>query len=51
MIFFFFFASRGAGMAQLVKHLTLAQVMISGFMSSGPTSGSVPDELEPELTS
>ena len=28
-------------MAQSVKHLTSAQVMISQFMSSSPTSGSV----------
>ena len=27
--------------AQLVKHLTLVQVMISQFISSSPTSGSV----------
>ena len=29
-------------MGQFVKHLTLAQVMISGFMGLSPTSGSVP---------
>ena len=28
-------------MAQLVKHPTSVQVMISGFMGSSPTSGSV----------
>ena len=32
---------RGAWVAQSVKHLTLAQVTILQFMSSGPTSGSV----------
>ena len=30
----------GTWVAQLVKHLTLAQVMISWFMSSSPVSGS-----------
>ena len=36
-------------MAQSVERLTLAQVMISGFMSSGPMSGSVltAQSLEP----
>ena len=36
-------------MAQLVKHLTLAQVMISWFVSSSPTLGSVwtAQSLEP----
>ena len=40
-------------MAQLVKHLTLAQVMISPFVSSSPVSGSVltPQSLEPALDS
>ena len=32
---------RGAWVVQSVKHLTLAQVMISQFMSSSPTLGSV----------
>ena len=32
---------RGAWVAQLVGHLTLAQVMISRFVSSSPTSGFV----------
>ena len=38
-----------AWMAQLVKHLTSAQVIISRFMSSSPTSGSVltAQSLEP----
>ena len=31
----------GAWVAQLVKRLTLAQVMISWFVSSSPASGSV----------
>ena len=34
-------ALRGAAVAQLVKHSTLAQVMSLGFMSSSPTLGSV----------
>ena len=36
-------------MAQSVKHLTLAQVMISQFVSSSPASGSVltAQNLEP----
>ena len=36
-------------MAQLVEHLTSAQVMISWFVSSSPTSGSVltAQSLEP----
>ena len=33
--------SRGACVAQLVKHLIYAWVMISRFMSSSPVSGSV----------
>ena len=33
--------SRGAWVAQLVKHLTLAQVMISQLVSSSPALGSV----------
>ena len=35
--------------AQLVKHLTLSQVMISQLVSSGPALGSVltPQNLEP----
>ena len=36
-----FTIERGAWVAQLVKPPTLAQVMISRFMSSSPTSGSV----------
>ena len=32
-------AVRGAWVAQLVKHLTLAQVTISWFMSLNPMSG------------
>ena len=40
-------------MAQLVKHLTLAQVMISQFMASIPVLGSVltAGSLEPTLDS
>ena len=40
-------------MAQLVKHTTLAQVMISWFMSSNPVLGSVltAQSLEPALDS
>ena len=40
-------------MAQSVKHPTLAQVMISRFVSSSPVSGSVPtaQSLEPALDS
>ena len=40
---------RGAKVAQSVKHLTLAQVMISQFVSSRPASGSVltAQSLEP----
>ena len=40
---------RGAWGAQLVKRVTSAQVMISPFMSSSPTSGSVltAQSLEP----
>ena len=39
----------GAWMAQSVKHLTSAQVMISRFVGSSPTSGSVltAQSLEP----
>ena len=39
----------GAWVAQLVEHLTLAQVVISRFMSSSPTLGSVltAQSLEP----
>ena len=33
--------SQGTWVAQWVGHLTLAQVMISLFVSSSPTSGSV----------
>ena len=33
--------TRGAWVAQLVKRLTLVQVMISPFVSSSPASGSV----------
>ena len=45
--------SRGVWVAQLVKHLTSAQVMISQFMGSSPTSGSVltAQSLEPALDS
>ena len=40
---------RGAWVAPLVKHLTLAQVVISQFMGSSPASGSVltAQSLEP----
>ena len=40
-------------MAQLVGHLTLAQVMISWFVSSSPALGSVltVESLEPTLDS
>ena len=50
---------RGAGVARLVKHLTSAQVMISGSMSSSLASGSVltaqslepaSDSVSPSLT-
>ena len=43
----------GTWVAQLVKRLTLAQVMISWFMSSSPASGSVltAHSLEPALDS
>ena len=39
----------GAWVAQSVEHLTSAQVMVSRFMGSSPTSGSVPTawSLEP----
>ena len=45
--------SQGAWVAQLVKHPTLAQVMISYFMSLSPTSGSVltSQSLDPALDS
>ena len=36
-------------MAQLVKHLTLAQVMISQLTSSRPTLGSLLSVVEPAL--
>ena len=41
--------ARGTWVAQLVKHPTWAQVMISWFMSSSPISGSVltAQSLEP----
>ena len=41
--------SRGAWVVQLVKRLTLAQVMISRFVGSSPASGSVltAQSLEP----
>ena len=41
--------TRGSWVAQLVKHLTSAQVMISQFLSSSPVSGSVltAQSLEP----
>ena len=41
--------SRGAWVAQSVERLTLAQVMISPFVSSSPASGSVltAQSLEP----
>ena len=44
---------RGAQVAQSVKCLTSAQVMISGFVSSRPVSGSVLTvrSLEPALDS
>ena len=35
------FRSRGTWVAQLVKHLTSAQVMISRFLGSSPMSGSL----------
>ena len=40
---------RSPWVAQLVKHLTLAQIMISLLMGSSPTSGSVltAQSLEP----
>ena len=43
----------GAWVAQSVKHLTLAQVMISQFVGSSPVSGSVltAQSLEPALDS
>ena len=41
--------SRGTWVAQSVKHMTLARVMISQFVGSSPTSGSVliAQSLEP----
>ena len=39
---------RGAQMVQLVEHLTSAQVIISWFMGSIPTLGSVLTSSEPE---
>ena len=44
---------RGAWVAQLVERPTLAQVMISQFVSSSPASGSVliAQSLEPALDS
>ena len=44
---------RGTWVAQLVKHQTLAQVMISQFVGSSPTSGSVltAQSLEPAYDS
>ena len=43
----------GTWVAQSVKHLTSTQVMISWFVSSGPTSGSVltAQSLEPAMDS
>ena len=43
------FSLRGARVAQSVKHLALAQVMISQFVGSRPASGSVltAQSLEP----
>ena len=45
--------TRGAWVAQLVGHLTMAQVMISQFVSSSPALGSVltAQSLEPALDS
>ena len=40
---------RGTCVAQSGKHLTLAQVMISQFMSSSPTLGCVPTAQSLEL--
>ena len=44
---------RGTWVAQLVKQLTLAQVMISWFVGSSPAMGSVltAQSLEPALES
>ena len=42
---------RGAWVAQLVKHPTSAQVVISRFMGSSPTSGSVLTAQSPEPVS
>ena len=46
-------SSRGAWVAQLVKSLTWAQVMISWSMSLSPTTGSVltAQGLEPDTDS
>ena len=46
-------SARGAWVAQSVERLTSAQVMISRFMGSSPTSGSVltARSLEPALDS
>ena len=46
-------SSWGAWVAQSVKHQTSAQVMISQFVSSSPTSGSVltAQSLEPDRKS
>ena len=41
----------GAWVAQSVKHLTSAQVMISQFVSSSPVSGSVLTAQSPEPAS
>ena len=42
---------RGAWVAQLVKRLTLSQVVISWFVSSSPTSGSLlTDSVSPSLS-
>ena len=47
------YKSRGTCVAQLVKHSTLAQVVISWFMGLSPTLGSVltAQSLEPALDS
>ena len=48
-LYFKYSQFRGAWVAQSVKHLTLAQVMISRFVSLSPVSGSVltAQSLEP----
>ena len=48
-----FYENRGAWMVQSVKCPTLAQLMISQFVSSSPTTGSVltAQSLEPALDS